>query len=160
MSTASSLTIDEMPSPIKPREDHHNALSSPEQVHTPRPPPSPLETEIDSDQGGPSSVEAQADPNDLSFDLDLDLPTSSYPLVSPQPSTSANDDILPCGPVNENEPNPFVDLFTPVNGVLILTLIYFRQGANYVWIDFWGLEGTILFVKIEIYKFTDLSLIM
>ena len=32
---------------------------------------------------------------------------------------------------NENEPNPFVDLYTPVNGVLILTLIYFRQGANY-----------------------------
>ena len=145
MSTASSLTIDEMPSPIKPREDHHNTLSSPEQVHTPRPPPSPLETEIDSDQGGPSSVEAQADPNDLSFDLDLDLPTSSYPLVSPQPSTSANDDILPCGPVNENEPNPFGDLFTPVNGVLILTLIYFRQEAN-----FWGFEGVILFVKIEI----------
>lgn len=118
MSTASSLTIDEMPSPIKPREDHISTLPSPEQVHTPRPPPSPLETEIDSDQGGPSSVEAQADPNDLSFDLDLDLPTSSYPLVSPQPSTSANDDILPCGPVNENEPNPFVDLFTPVNGGL------------------------------------------
>jgi hypothetical protein len=119
MSTASSLTIDEMPSPIKPREDHNNTLSSPEQVYNPRPPPSPLETEIDSDQGGPSSVEAQADPNDLSFDLDLDLPTSSYPLVSPQPSTSANDDILPCGPVNENEPNPFVELFTPVNGVHI-----------------------------------------
>ena len=48
MSTASSLTIDEMPSPIKPREDHHTTLSSPEQVHTPRLPPSPLETEIDS----------------------------------------------------------------------------------------------------------------
>ena len=135
MSTASSLTIDEMPSPIKPREDHISTLPSPEQVHTPRPPPSPLETEIDSDQGGPSSVEAQADPNDLSFDLDLDLPTSSYPLVSPQPSTSANDDILPCGPVNENEPNPFVDLFTPVNGVLILTLFYIldREKIFGVW---------------------------
>ena len=52
-------------------------------------PPSPLITEADEDEdGGPSSVEAQADPSDLSFDLDIDLPTTSYPLVSPQPSTS------------------------------------------------------------------------
>ena len=57
----------------------------------PAAPPSPLDTEADEDDlegGGPSSVEAQADPNDLSFDLDLDLPIPSYPLVSPQPSTS------------------------------------------------------------------------
>ena len=122
MTRIAAVTMEEMPSPIKPRED---SLSSNDQVHTPRPPPSPLETEVDS-EGGPSSVEAQADPNDLSFDLDLDLPNlpTSYPLVSPQPSTSANEDILhgPVneilhGPVNENEPNPFVDLFTPVNGV-------------------------------------------
>ena len=113
MTRIAAVTMEEMPSPIKPREDHVQ-----DHVHTPRPPPSPLETEVDS-EGGPSSVEAQADPNDLSFDLDLDLPTSSYPLISPQPSTSANEDILH-GPVNENEPNPFVDLFTPVNGVCCL----------------------------------------
>ena len=115
MTRIAAVTMEEMPSPIKPREDSLSVSD-----HNPRgAPPSPLETEVDS-EGGPSSVEAQADPNDLSFDLDLDLPTSSYPLVSPQPSTSANEDILNgplIGPVNENESNPFVDLFTPVNGV-------------------------------------------
>jgi len=116
MTRIAAVTMEEMPSPIKPREDSLSVSD-----HNPRgAPPSPLETEVDS-EGGPSSVEAQADPNDLSFDLDLDLPTSSYPLVSPQPSTSANEDILNgplIGPVNENESNPFVDLFTPVNGGL------------------------------------------
>ena len=64
-------------------------------------PPSPLVTEVDDDEdGGPSSVEVNADPSDLSFDLDL-------PLVSPQPSTS--NDIF-------NEPivddqNPFTGMF-------------------------------------------------
>ena len=67
MTRIAAVTVEEMPSPIKPMED---SLSSNDQVHTPRPPPSPLETEVDS-EGGPSSVEAQADPNDLSFDLDL-----------------------------------------------------------------------------------------
>ena len=90
--------MEELPSPIKHRD-------STEETN----PPSPLETEVD-DEGGPSSVEAQADPSDLSFDLDLDLPTPSYPLVSPQPSTS--NDILN-EPTNENETSPFVDLFTP-----------------------------------------------
>ena len=65
-------------------------------------PPSPLVTEVDEDEG-PSSVEAQADPSDLSFDLDIDLPASSYPLVSPQPSTS--NDIFN-EPTNDDQ-NPF-----------------------------------------------------
>ena len=76
-------------------------------------PPSPLHTEVDlenslnglEDDNGPSSVEAQADPNDLSFDLDLDLPTTSFPLASPQPSTS--NDIF----AENTEENPFLDLF-------------------------------------------------
>lgn len=74
--------------------------------------PSPLMTEADTDydqDGGPSSVEAQADPNDLSFDLDLDIPT--YPLASANTasndifSTENNDDIEDNNPV-------FSDLFT------------------------------------------------
>ena len=65
-------------------------------------PPSPLVTEADEDEG-PSSVEAQADPSDLSFDLDIDLPATSYPLVSPQPSTS--NDIFN-EPTNDDQ-NPF-----------------------------------------------------
>ena len=68
MTRIAAMTMEEMPSPIKPRED---SLSSNDQVLTPRPPPSPLETEVDS-EGGPSSVEAQADPNDLSFDQRVD----------------------------------------------------------------------------------------
>ena len=64
-------------------------------------PPSPLVTEVDDDEdGGPSSVEVNADPSDLSFDLDL-------PLVSPQPSTS--NDIF-------NE--PIVDDQNPFTGKL------------------------------------------
>ena len=66
-------------------------------------PPSPLVTEADEDEGGPSSVEAQADPSDLSFDLDIDLPATSYPLISPQPSTS--NDIFN-EPTNDDQ-NPF-----------------------------------------------------
>lgn len=86
--------MEEIPSPIKP-------------------PPSPLETEADVDEDGPSSVEAQADPSDLSFDLDLDLPTPSYPLSSPQPSTSGAviGDVL--SDAANDGTNPFVDLFTP-----------------------------------------------
>ena len=78
-------------------------------------PPSPLQTEHDGlesspsgleDENGPSSVEAQADASDIGFDLDLDLPSTSYPLASPQPSTS--NDIF----ATENtEENPFLDLF-------------------------------------------------
>ena len=101
-----STAMEEMPSPIKRRED--DAM--------PQPPPSPLETEADDDdEGGPSSVEAQADPSDLSFDLDLDFPTPSYPLVSPQPSTSNDilNDVTAGGDHHGPENNPFVDLFTP-----------------------------------------------
>lgn len=70
-------------------------------------PPSPLQTEHDGleDENGPSSVEAQADASDLGFDLDLDLPSTSYPLASPQPSTS--NDIF----AENTEENPFLDLF-------------------------------------------------
>ena len=59
MSTASAMTMDDMPSPIKPREDHSlvsgaltsgsDGMHTPGGSHTPRPPPSPLETEIDSE---------------------------------------------------------------------------------------------------------------
>ena len=64
-------------------------------------PPSPLVTEVDDDEdGGPSSVEVNADPSDLSFDLDL-------PLVSPQPSTS--NDIFN-EPIMDDQ-NPFTGMF-------------------------------------------------
>ena len=87
-------------------------------------PPSPLHTEVDiendlnglEDDNGPSSVEAQADPNDLSFDLDLDLPTTSFPLASPQPSTS--NDIFA---ENGAEENPFLDLFNETGSAGNLT---------------------------------------
>ena len=77
-------------------------------------PPSPLVTEADEDEGGPSSVEAQADPSDLSFDLDIDLPATSYPLVSPQPSTS--NDIFN-EPTNDDQ-NPFACKSSEIKGLL------------------------------------------